>query len=144
MATISGDGEPNELRGTAGSDFIYGGGGDDYIDGRGGGDNLYGGGNGDYIAVFTSDAAYGDGGNDTLGTVGSPMVLSGGDGNDTIAMQSTTNLSNTVIQGIEVLSLYSTLYLRADQCGTIPKFTSYGRTGHIILTEGGTAQLELD
>jgi len=77
--------QDNDIKGTAGANWIDGGDGDDTLGGGAGNDTMYGG-NGDDVVggAAGTDRTYGGNGNDTLYSATGNDTVSGGAGNDSV------------------------------------------------------------
>lgn len=144
VATASGN---DSLRGDEGNDILSGLLGADTLDGGVGLDLMDGGAGNDYFVARAFDTVLGGADDDFISISESlPAILNGGTGIDTIRFEGSYDLTGTVLTSIENLNLYGNDSMTAAQLDAFDLVSGYGpgyTSGTVILTQGGTASVEL-
>lgn len=138
----------DSLRGEDGNDTLLGFAGNDSIDGGGGMDSLAGGAGNDVLIVRYFDSIYGGADDDLLAVSENfPGVLDGGvAGQDTLRFEGSFDITGATITGIEQLNLNGTDSMTAaqlDSFGTVAGYSAAYATATIVLTQGGTADINV-
>lgn len=139
---VRGGGKADSLYGYGGNDVLNGGAGDDRLQGDQGADLLIGELGADDFYVDVGDTAQGGAGNDDfiISSATGPTTIDGGDGVDLITGNvGNFNISTTTITNVERLEIQNGVSLTTTQLGQFGLITSYGNSGQVRLTAGGTA-----
>jgi Ca2+-binding RTX toxin-like protein len=143
MPVFNGDPGPNNIAGGAGNDTLNGLGGNDTLDGGAGIDVLNGGDGNDRLLVRAGDTANGDANDDTLVVEESGVAaLHGGAGYDVVVLDWTQDITGAVLSGVEELKTNQGR-LTAAQLNSFALVSTWGVTGQVFLTQGGTANVTL-
>ena len=146
MAIFNGTAGNDNLVGGVGSDTLNGKTGNDTLDGGAGIDTLNGDDGDDTLRVRAGDTANGGNGNDTFEVYeNDPAALDGGAGIDILNVSS-VDISGATLTGIETLWAYSVSLTAAqlDAFTTVKGYNGTGTYGYVTLTQGGTADIDLD
>ncbi|MGH6614979.1 beta strand repeat-containing protein [Sphingomonas sp.] len=118
---LEGNDGNDELRGGSGNDMLIGGDGSDMIHGDGGADTMLGGDGDDFLYVQEGDLSVGD-------------VYDGGAGFDTLYVQTTADLTNVNLSGIELIhSLSDTVTISTAQVSGFAQMN-----GDFVFGNGGS------